>query len=154
MTQFREVSKKQLKSSRIRHLMKTVSWRFVGSIDTLIIALLFTKDSEASEHKAIVIVLADTVVKMALYYFHERLWYRIPYGIKNHKPQNKRHVAKAISWRILGTIATFLLAALITGDWKIGMNIAGVEVITKIILYYFHERIWLKINIKLNHESR
>ncbi len=154
MQKFRNLSEKQLKSSRVRHLMKTISWRVLGSIDTLIIALLFTKDTEGSEHKAMALVLSDTVIKMILYYLHERLWYRIPFGIKNHQPQNKRHIAKAISWRVLGTVATFLLAALITGDWQIGLNIAGVEVITKLILYYLHEKMWLRINIKFNYDSK
>jgi|TARA_B110000977_G_scaffold4245_1_gene5968 uncharacterized membrane protein len=56
----------------------------------------------------------------------------------------KRHLAKTISWRIVGTIDTFILSWLITGSWKIGLSIGGVEVITKMILYYFHERAWYK----------
>ena len=58
----------------------------------------------------------------------------------------KRHVAKTISWRIIGTIDTFLLSWLITGSWKIGLSIGGVEVITKMILYFFHERIWYRFS--------
>jgi len=34
---------------------------------------------------------------------------------------------------------------MVTGDWKMGGSIAGIEVITKILFYYFHERIWSKI---------
>jgi len=56
----------------------------------------------------------------------------------------KRHLAKTISWRIVGTIDTFILSWLITGSCKIGLSIGGVEVITKMILYYFHERAWYK----------
>jgi uncharacterized membrane protein len=56
--------------------------------------------------------------------------------------QRKRHIAKAISWRILGTIDTMIIAGLISGSWKIGVSVGGVEVITKIALYYFHERLW------------
>ena len=58
----------------------------------------------------------------------------------------KRHVAKTISWRIIGTIDTFLLSWLITGTWKIGLSIGGVEIITKMILYFFHERIWYRFS--------
>ena len=64
----------------------------------------------------------------------------------------KRHVAKTISWRIIGTIDTFLLSWFITGSWKIGLSIGGVEIITKMILYFFHERAWYrfsKFGIKL-----
>jgi len=54
----------------------------------------------------------------------------------------KRHALKTITWRIVGTIDTFLLSWLITGSIKIGATIGAVEVITKMALYYFHERIW------------
>jgi uncharacterized membrane protein len=54
----------------------------------------------------------------------------------------KRHALKTITWRIVGTIDTFLLSWLITGNIKIGATIGAVEVITKMVLYYFHERIW------------
>ena len=56
--------------------------------------------------------------------------------------QRKRHVMKAISWRILGTIDTMLIAGVLTGNWKLGLSIGGVEVFTKMVLYYFHERVW------------
>ena len=56
----------------------------------------------------------------------------------------KRHILKTISWRVIGTLDTMILSCIITGSLKIGMAIGGVEVITKMILYYFHERIWYK----------
>ena len=58
--------------------------------------------------------------------------------------QRKRHVMKAISWRILGTIDTIVIAGVLTGNWKLGLSIGGVEVFTKMVLYYFHERVWYK----------
>ena len=56
----------------------------------------------------------------------------------------KRHLAKTISWRVIGTLDTFLLSWVITGSWKIGATIGGVEVVTKMVLYFLHERIWYK----------
>ena len=56
----------------------------------------------------------------------------------------KRHIGKTISWRIVGTLDTFILAWLVTGNWKTGLTIGGVEVFTKMILYFLHERIWYK----------
>ncbi len=53
-----------------------------------------------------------------------------------------RHVLKTISWRIVGTIDTMIVSYIITGSAKIGLAIGGFEVFTKMILYYFHERIW------------
>ena len=58
----------------------------------------------------------------------------------------KRHILKTISWRVLGTIDTILLSWLITGSWKLGLSIGGVEVITKMVLYFLHERAWYKFS--------
>lgn len=58
----------------------------------------------------------------------------------------KRHIAKTISWRIVGTLDTFILSWIITGSWKTGLAIGGVEIITKMLLYFFHERLWYKFS--------
>ena len=58
----------------------------------------------------------------------------------------KRHILKTISWRIVGTLDTFLLPWFITGNIKIGAAIGGIEVLTKMILYYFHERAWYRFS--------
>jgi len=55
---------------------------------------------------------------------------------------NSRSLAKAISWRVLGSIDTFLLSLLFTSDVKAAGAIAFTEVVTKIGLYYLHERAW------------
>ncbi len=58
--------------------------------------------------------------------------------------RKKRHLAKTLTWRILATSDTFIIAWLITGEINWAGAIAGVEVFTKIILYYVHERAWYK----------
>ena len=58
----------------------------------------------------------------------------------------KRHIAKTVSWRIIGTIDTIVLSGLITGSWEIGLAVGGVEVITKMILYFLHERAWYRLS--------
>jgi uncharacterized membrane protein len=55
-----------------------------------------------------------------------------------------RHILKTITWRMVGTIDTIVLSWIITGDFKLGLKIGGVEVITKMVLYYLHERVWYK----------
>ena len=60
--------------------------------------------------------------------------------------QSKRSLLKTITWRITASLDTFVIAWIITGDWKMGGSIAGIEVITKMFFYYFHERVWNKIN--------
>ena len=56
----------------------------------------------------------------------------------------KRHIAKTISWRIIGTLDTIILSGIITGSWTTGLTIGGVEVFTKMVLYFLHERAWYK----------
>jgi uncharacterized membrane protein len=53
-----------------------------------------------------------------------------------------RSILKAVSWRITGNIDTFVLSFIFTGSVKVAGSIAGAEAITKIILYYLHERAW------------
>jgi sulfate adenylyltransferase large subunit len=53
-----------------------------------------------------------------------------------------RSLAKAVSWRTTGSIDTFLVAFLITGNPKMAGSVAGTEILTKILIYYFHERVW------------
>ncbi len=61
---------------------------------------------------------------------------------------HKRHLAKTITWRIVGTLDTIILSWIITGNPLTGLKIGGAEVITKMVLYYFHERVWFNIGIK------
>ena len=63
------------------------------------------------------------------------------------KEKNYRSLLKSISWRVTGTIDTFVISYLITGHVKTAASISGVEILTKLALYYFHERIWNKIKI-------
>jgi uncharacterized membrane protein len=56
-----------------------------------------------------------------------------------------RSVLKAVSWRALGTLDTFAISWLMTGRMQIAGSIAGLEIVTKVTWYYFHERIWATI---------
>jgi uncharacterized membrane protein len=56
-----------------------------------------------------------------------------------------RSVAKAISWRLTGSIDTLLLSYLVTKNLVFASSIASAETITKIVLYYAHERAWTAI---------
>ena len=64
-------------------------------------------------------------------------------------PSVKRHVAKTITWRIVGTLDTMVIGWLITGNPVTGLKIGGIEMFTKMILYFIHERIWFKLNLGL-----
>jgi adenylylsulfate kinase len=58
-----------------------------------------------------------------------------------------RSVAKALSWRILGTIATTLLVFLFTRKWSLSLTVGGVEFLSKIGLFWLHERIWDRVSL-------
>lgn len=57
-----------------------------------------------------------------------------------------RSILKGITWRIVGTLDTMVLSWFFTGSVSIAAAIGGTEVLTKIFLYYGHERIWQRIS--------
>ena len=71
----------------------------------------------------------------------------------NGREAHTRSLAKAISWRILGSLDTFLLSWLFTSSLKAAGAIATTEVLTKMVLYYFHERAWSATSWGINGEK-
>ena len=126
--------------SHKRHLAKTITWRLVGTLDTILLSWLIS----GNPLTGLKIGFSEVLTKMILYYFHERIWFNI--GIPNSR---KRHIIKTVTWRIVGTLDTILLSWLISGNPIIGLKIGMAEVVTKMALYYFHERAWYKINFGL-----
>jgi uncharacterized membrane protein len=59
---------------------------------------------------------------------------------------HKRHILKSVTWRIVGTLDTIIISGLITGSWEVGLAIGGIEVFSKMVLYYLHERAWYKLS--------
>ena len=128
-----------------RHLAKTITWRMVGTLDTIILSWIIT----GNPFTGLKIGLAEVVTKMALYYFHERIWVKVGIG-----DSRRRHLIKTVTWRVLGTLDTIILSWIISGDPFTGLKIGLAEVVTKMILYYFHERSWYKINYGLDKRRR
>lgn len=58
---------------------------------------------------------------------------------------HSRSFAKAISWRITGTVDTMVISFVVTGSVKLAATIGLTEVLTKSLLYYLHERAWLRV---------
>ena len=145
---------------RRRSLAKAVSWRIVGTLDTLVLAFLTLTflgpmlglAAGAGENAATAgsIALAELVTKVAFYYLHERAWERIrwnrrPDGQGNRCDGHGRTTAKTASWRVLASLDTTLLAFLFTGSAGAALSIGGLEVVTKLGLYYLHERAWARV---------
>lgn len=125
-----------MKDTHSRSAIKGLSWRFLGTLDTFIIATLVT-DFEFDQ--AGLIAIAEIFTKLFFYYLHERVWGLLS---KNHSESHYGSVGKAVSWRIVGTMDTIILSTLITGSFNMGFSIGGIELVTKIVLYYLHERLW------------
>jgi uncharacterized membrane protein len=64
-----------------------------------------------------------------------------------------RSVVKTISWRALGTIDTIVISWIIVGNFRFAVSIGGVELFTKMFLYYFHERLWSRSSFGLVKKS-
>ncbi|RXK12805.1 hypothetical protein CP965_09530 [Halarcobacter mediterraneus] len=57
-----------------------------------------------------------------------------------------RSVVKTVSWRTVGTLDTIIISYFITGNLTMAASIGSIELVTKMVLYYFHERAWNKIS--------
>ena len=125
-----------LHKSRKRHFAKTITWRIVGTADTMLLTWLISGDPLIGFKVGSI----EVFTKMILYYFHERIWFRRNFETK------KRHLLKTITWRILGSIDTVVIGWLVSGDLSIGAAIGGAEVLTKMILYFLHEKLWYRFD--------
>jgi uncharacterized membrane protein len=69
------------------------------------------------------------------------------------KQSRIRHIAKTATWRVIGTVDTFLVSWWVSGDPFVGFEIGLFELITKTLLYYFHERAWFRFG-RLGREDK
>lgn len=128
-----------------RHIAKSITWRIIGTLDTLLLSWLISGDLSVG----LQIGGLELVTKMLLYYFHERLWFKTKVV-----SSNRRHILKTFSWRAIGTLDTMLLGWLVTGNPFTGLKIGAAEVITKMFLYFAHEKLWYKINFGLDNRTK
>lgn len=63
-----------------------------------------------------------------------------------HGETKRRSVVKAFSWRTIGTLDTITISYFLTGEITTAISIGGIEIFTKMILYFFHERLWNAIS--------
>lgn len=149
-----------------RSAAKAVSWRTVGTIDTLILSYLLitylgpyfgleNTQGEAIE-AASYIAITEVVTKMVLYFLHERFWVWLSWGTSvvngKRKETYARTTTKTTTWRTIASLDTMLLAWFFTGSIATAISIGSLEVITKLILYFFHERIWSNIQFGIEHQ--
>jgi uncharacterized membrane protein len=122
--------------AHLRSLVKGASWRAIGTLDTFIISYFIT----GHPFSAASIAGIETFTKIALFYLHERVWSLVAWG--RFPEAHWRSFAKAVSWRFVGSLDTFIISFFVTHKLVYAVSIASVEAFTKIILFYFHERAW------------
>ncbi|PIV96208.1 MAG: hypothetical protein COZ16_13100 [Flavobacteriaceae bacterium CG_4_10_14_3_um_filter_31_253] len=59
---------------------------------------------------------------------------------KSERPM--RSIVKAFTWRLVGTLDTLIVSFFVTQKLSLAASIASVDFMTKIVLYFFHERVW------------
>lgn len=130
--------------SHLRSIIKGISWRIVATTDTIFIVLAITcLNGHCSIDHAITIGFLEFLLKLFVYYIHERIWQKaLSEGILT----PRKTLYKTISWRILATTMTFIISGAILNAYdEIALYIALTELFTKFALYYIHERLWLKV---------
>lgn len=138
------------KEHRKRSVIKCLTWRLVAFVDTVVLSLVFT----GSIAHALAIGGIEVATKSSLYYLHERMWLTIAVKLNRYRFFNIDTFSettlcsgfKTVSWRIIGSIDTFVIALVITGDLTASSAIGIAEVFTKITFYYLHERLWARIS--------
>lgn len=131
--------------SKKRHIAKTITWRIVATIDTILLSWIIT----GNPITGVKIGALEVITKMVLYYLHERIWFKT--GLLDSR---KRHIAKTFTWRIIGTLDTMTISWIITGNPLTGVKIGLAEVITKMIFYYLHERVWYHLDYGLQARNK
>ncbi len=146
-----------------RSIAKAVSWRTVGTIDTLILSYLLITylgpivGLQASEGDALkaasYIAITEVATKMILYFVHERIWAKLKWGVTviggTRSESYARTSTKTTTWRVIASADTMLLGWIYTGNIATAISIGSLEVVTKLILYFFHERAWSKLSFGL-----
>jgi len=127
-------------------LAKTISWRVVASFTTFLIAWAYTGELDTG----ILIGSSEAVVKMFLYYGHERVWEKLlTKEVRGLSGAPRRQAAvKTITWRVIASFTTFLIALVVTGELVASLEIGFTEAAAKMILYYQHERAWKSFHDK------
>lgn len=73
---------------------------------------------------------------------HQILKHKSDYKSDVNSEKPLRSFFKSISWRIIGTLDTVVISWWVTGTLQMAFTIGSIELITKMILYFFHERLW------------
>ena len=148
-----------MQENHIRSVIKGTTWRIVGTLDTIFLSWLIT----GQLNTAIKIGSIEVFTKIFLFYIHERIWLKSNFGrerVQNtnghfvKKDKHFRSLIKGVSWRFFGTIDTMTIAFFVTGNYGKAFSIGAIEVFSKILLFYLHERVWHRIKLGTSAEIK
>ena len=145
-----------------RSFAKAISWRIVGTLDTFILSMVVIylispifgdigMESGGDIAKAAgAIAITEVFTKIIIYFLHERGWSKVGWGLKERNGEiiesRHRSVYKTATWRVLASLDTMIIAWFFTGSIGTAFTIGSLEVVTKLFLYYFHERAWTQVS--------
>src|SRR5258706_4144995 len=128
--------------SNSRSIVKALSYRILGSVATAVIYFVLTRNAGMSLGAGAL----DSIVKIGMYFVHERLWNLIDYGRGVDADATTRSIAKAMSYRVLGSASTALIFYVLSRDAKLSLGGGLVDSVLKIGVYFIHERLWNHIS--------
>ena len=137
-----------MKVTKNRSLIKSISYRVIGFVNTFLISFLVINDgvNEKTFKYSLYLALLVLFVKAITYYLHERFWNIFDFGRLNKTVNKMRSFFKALTWRIAASTITLISAILITSNLDWTKSIVIYEFINGILIYYVHERIWNRVN--------
>ena len=133
------------RESHLRSILKGFSWRVIAFIDTLVISLIVTWLIDGKPHIEAGLTIAglEFLIKIAIYYIHDRAW---QIAWKDGVVTPMETLANTTTWRVVATATTFVISGKVLGSFAgAALAIALTESISKFALFYYHERMWLKI---------
>lgn len=148
-----------------RSVAKALTWRVLGTLDTFFLSFFIIKyigplfgiedtgNNLDIAQTASLIAITEIITKIVIYTVHERVWNRIQWGVLSdfggRYELRMRSLVKMSTWRVLASLDTMLIALFFTGNIGTAISIGGLEVITKLVLYFLHERLWLRLKYGL-----
>lgn len=149
-----------------RSFAKAITWRLIGTLDTFLLSAVIIKylgpylgmDETASNAEiatiASYIAITEVITKIIIYSLHERLWVRMSWNVSSADGKRNesywRTAMKTTTWRIIASLDTMLLAWFFTGNLKVAFSVGSLEVLTKLVLYFVHERIWNRVRLGIH----
>ena len=119
--------------TRQRTFLKSLSWRFFATGQTILIAFLLTGTLDV----AFKVGLPDFAFKFVSYYVFERLW--LFTALQN--LQNKR-IIKMLMWKVVAVSLSMVITYVVTGQISTALRLGPIDTTLKTLILYLHELLW------------